>query len=98
MVPIRNPIYDPAHPERNLTDRWSLQDISGRWKLDGLEIQQLNEHALSSTVSNAGNNAYLAAKRSHEMLTASRMYFDRAIDGHRKALANLSVENIEAGK
>ena len=51
---------------------------------------------LATKLSNSGNNAYLAAKRSHEMLSVSRMYFDRAIDGHRKALANLSVENIEA--
>lgn len=40
--------------------------------------------------------AYLASKRSRNMLNISRMYFDRAIDGHRKALDNLTVENIEA--
>jgi hypothetical protein len=97
VVPIRNPIYDPAHPDRDLTDRWSLHDISARWKLDKIDIERINEKLISSRVTNAGNNAYLAAKRSHEMLTASRMYFDRAIDGHRKALATLSIENIEAG-
>jgi hypothetical protein len=97
VVPIRNPIYDPAHPERDLTDRFSLGDVSARWKLDNFDIEKINERLISSRVTNAGNNAYLAAKRNHEMLTASRMYFDRAIDGHRKALATLSVENIEAG-
>ena len=84
----------PSHPERDLTDRWTLWDIGGRTKLSGTDLEKI----ISSKISNAGNNAFLAAKRSHEMLTVSRMYFDRAIDGHRKALANLSVENIEAGK
>lgn len=65
--------------------------------MDKIDIERINERLISSRVTNAGNNAYLAAKRSHEMLTASRMYFDRAIDGHRKALATLSIENIEAG-
>ncbi len=97
MVPIRNPIYDPSHPEKDLTDRWSLRDTSARWNLDSDDIEKINEKLISNRVNNAGNNAYLAAKRSHEMLTASRMYFDRAIDGHRKALATLSIENIEAG-
>jgi hypothetical protein len=50
----------------------------------------------ANKISNAGNNAWLASKRSHEMLTVSRFYFDRAIDGHRKALSDLTVENIEA--
>lgn len=54
------------------------------------------DKGLAFNISNSGNNAYLAAKRGHEMLAISRMYFDRAIDGHRRALANLSVENIEA--
>lgn len=66
--------------------------------MDGVDVEKVNERLLATRVNNAGNNAYLAAKRSHEMLTASRMYFDRAIDGHRRALTNLSVENIEAGK
>lgn len=30
------------------------------------------------------------------MLTVSRFYFDRAIEGHRRALDDLSVENIES--
>ena len=58
----------------------------------------MSEKLISTRITNAGNNAYLAAKRSHEMLAASRMYFDRALDGHRRALADLSLENIEAGK
>ena len=94
VVPIRDPMQHPSHPERDLTDRWTLWDIGGRTKLSGTDLEKI----ISSKISNAGNNAFLAAKRSHEMLTVSRMYFDRAIDGHRKALANLSVENIEAGK
>lgn len=85
-------MYDPAHPERDLTERWTA-----RWNLDDDELEKVNQQLISNRVNNAGNNAYLAAKRSHEMLTASRIYFDRAIDGHRKALATLSVENIEAG-
>ena len=98
VVPIRDPIYNPAHPERDLTDRWSLKDISARWELQRDELRTMSEKQISSRITNAGNNAYLAAKRSHEMLTASRMYFDRALDGHRKALVDLSIENIEAGK
>ena len=83
VVEIRNPMYNPAHPDRSLTDRW---------KLPHLGVDQ----ALATKVTNAGNNDYLASRRSQEMLNISRMYFDRAIDGHRKALANLSAENIEA--
>lgn len=82
MVPIRDPLYNPAHPSRDVSERWSLTD---------------DEKAnIANSVTNAGNNAYLATKRSWEMLTVSRVYFDRAIDGHRKALASLTVENIEA--
>ncbi|KAK6388935.1 hypothetical protein LTR65_007216 [Meristemomyces frigidus] len=40
--------------------------------------------------------ALVAAKRSHDMIIISRQYFDRAIDRHRKALANLTVDNIES--
>ena len=94
VVPIRDPMHNPAHPERDLTDRWTLFDIGARANLAGTDVEKI----IASKVSNAGNNAFLAAKRSHEMLAVSRMYFDRAIDGHRKALSNLSVENIEAGK
>jgi hypothetical protein len=98
VVPIRDPIYNPAHPERDLTDRWSLKDISAKWNLGTDELKTMSEKLISTRITNAGNNAYLAAKRSHEMLNASRIYFDRALDGHRKALADLSLENIEAGK
>jgi hypothetical protein len=87
-------MHHPSHPERDLTDRWTLYDIGHRAKMAGTDVEKI----IASKISNAGNNAFLAAKRSHEMLTVSRMYFDRAIDGHRKALSNLSVENIEAGK
>ena len=77
-------MYNPSHPEKDLTDHWRLFDENNI------------DRNFAYKVNNSGNNAYLAAKRSHEMLGVSRMYFDRAIDGHRKALADLSVENIEA--
>ncbi|KAK5169133.1 uncharacterized protein LTR77_006442 [Saxophila tyrrhenica] len=51
---------------------------------------------ISERITNAGNNAYLNAKRRSEMLAVSRFYFDRAIDGHLRSLAELTVENIEA--
>lgn len=35
-------------------------------------------------------------RRNLEMLTTSRALFDRPIDGHRKALLDLNVDNIEA--
>ena len=51
---------------------------------------------VAKRISSAGNNAYLAVNRSKEMLAVSRFYFDRAIDGHRRALSDLSIQNIEA--
>ena len=85
MVPIRDPLYNPAHPDKNLTN--------AVWKrLEDSDKAIIN----ADWVANAGIKAYLEAKRSHEMLNAFRVYFDRAIDGHRTAIANLTVENIES--
>ena len=83
MVPVRDPMYNTAHPERDATERSNF-------------VHEKDRVALADKLTNAGNNAFLATKRSWEMLTISRTYFDRAIDGHRKALANLNIENIEA--
>ena len=47
-------------------------------------------------INDSAGDAQLGAKRSAGMLEISRMYFDRAIDGYRQALDNLTTENIEA--
>lgn len=85
MVLVRNPLYNESHSDRDLTHHW---------KLKGVDKKLLS--SLSKPGDNVGDNAYLATKRSIEMLAVSRMYFDRAIDGHRKALADLTVANIES--
>ncbi|KAK3708964.1 hypothetical protein LTR37_011128 [Vermiconidia calcicola] len=66
--------------------------IPNQWRLDDPEIDE----SWVTKINSAGNHSYLATKRSHDMLHVSRIYFDRAIDGHRKALEDLTVENIEA--
>lgn len=82
MVQIRNPIFDPAHPEREKTYEWK--------KTHEFEEQ------LASTATTPGSSAYVATHSSLEMLSVSRAYFDRALDGHMKAVANMTPENIEA--
>lgn len=54
------------------------------------------ETILANSLTSAGNNAFLASKKCGEMVAISRMYFNRAIDGHRKALSDLTMENVEA--
>lgn len=83
MVEVQNPVRSPHEPE---------PDSSEPWKLKNVEY----ENILAESVTNAGNNAFLASKGSSEMVGISRMYFDRAIDGHRKAIPNPTLENIEA--
>lgn len=84
VVPITNPQYDPAHAEGDSKTHWrKLHDKS---ILDSV-VNALND---------SGDNAYLGTKRSHGMLTTSHMYFDRAIDGYRKAVDDLTIDNIEA--
>ena len=80
MVEIRTP---SSAREQDRSDHWNFKDRN---------YEELLAHSLTST----GNNAFLASKHSAEMVNISRMYFDRAIDGHRKALSDLNMENIEA--
>lgn len=63
---------------------------NGQWKLEGMDAD------FSKQVTSSGNKAWLNTKCRDQMLTVSRFYFDRAIEGHRKALDDLSVENIES--
>lgn len=63
---------------------------NGDWKLEGIDRDY------SQQVTHSGNRAWLNTKCRPQMLTVSRFYFDRAIEGHRKALDDLSVENIES--
>ncbi len=44
----------------------------------------------------SGAKELSAAKDSTHMLTIHRMYFDRAIEGYRKALNELTIDNIES--
>lgn len=44
----------------------------------------------------ANNAALLEAKRSRDMLVNARKYFDRAIDGHQRAVQAITQDNVEA--
>lgn len=68
------------------------QDAADQWKFKNHEY----EKNLADSLTSVGNNAFLASKGSAEMVTVSRTFFDRAIDGHHKALSELTLENVEA--
>ncbi|KAF7197424.1 Sterol regulatory element-binding protein ECM22 [Pseudocercospora fuligena] len=81
MIPIRDPIYNPEHVTRDLSNHWKEHE-------DGVEI--------ANAVRNANHPDYVGAKRSRELLLNARKYFDRAIDGHRSGIGALTRENVEA--
>lgn len=83
MIEVRTPSHGGAQPEQKRADYWNLKDRN-------------YEELLANSLTSAGNNAFLASKGSAEMVSISRTYFDRAIDGHRRALSDLTMENIEA--
>lgn len=62
--------------------------------------KQLSDKSIMNDVVNALNQnrstSHLGTKRSRGMVTASRAYFDRAIDGYRHAIENITMENVEA--
>lgn len=62
------------------------------WKADPGTL----ESPKPAVLTDAADQALVAAKRSLEMINISRQYFDRAIDGHRKALTNMTVDNIKS--
>lgn len=76
----------------NLVPSEQDQIHPNQWKPEDVHVHK----DLAQNVSNSGNHAYLAVNRSKEMLAVSRFYFDRAIDGHRRALNDLSIRNVEA--
>lgn len=88
VMPIRDAHHQTPAPDQNLAPLWKMD----RGMLDGYkkgleagtssaEVEQLMHHE---------------AQRRVEMRTVSHVYFDRAIEAHRQALLNLSVNNIEA--
>lgn len=62
--------------------RWSLPDGVDRTELDGYAPKAEPD--------------YLIAKRRQDMLQIAQSYFDRAVDGHRAAVLNMTPENAEA--
>lgn len=84
QVQIRNPIYDPSHPEVESTRSW--RGLPDSWKLQGNSDEAWSSEYRTS----------FGAEEHHGMLQTSRQYFDRAIEGHQKAVATLTVEQIEA--
>jgi hypothetical protein len=80
------PDYIPGH----------AQNFNGIYQGRDPGTQHPSLSAGRPPLSNAGNNVYLAAKRGDNMLAISRVYFERAIEGHTRALQNLTLENIEA--
>ncbi|KAF2173919.1 hypothetical protein M409DRAFT_16187 [Zasmidium cellare ATCC 36951] len=81
MVPIRDPIQKPAY---------ATKDISAQWKENEDAVDAAN------ALRNSNNADYVSTKRRQEMLINARVYFDRAIDGHRRGLSALTRENVEA--
>ena len=69
---------------------------SGRnWKLHLVKIDTYYEAAAAKAERSLHSHPG-PAERANEMLNVSRRYWDRAIEGHRMALANLTIENAEA--
>lgn len=83
MVEVRTPAGSSSQPEQDRLASWQSKDRS-------------YDELLAKSMTSVGNHAFLASKRSSEMITISRIYFDRAIDGHRKAISDLTMENVEA--
>ena len=82
VIPVRNPVYDPSHPKNDLARRWK---------------QIRDELNSARTETDPVDKAYLSPQTPEVPLSRlSRIYLDRAIEGHRRALANLTVENIGA--
>jgi len=61
---------------------WTLPEGADRAKLDSYAPRAEPE--------------YLVAKRRNDMLQVAQAYFDRALDGHRTAVQNMSPDNSEA--
>lgn len=83
MVPIKDPMCNRSNVDRGPTDRWKVN----------VETLETYNRAASGKAEVQYDSE---AKRSLEMLAVSRQYFDRAIDGHRKALTDLTADNIES--
>lgn len=88
VVPIRNPIYSASHPQSDLTGPW--KDIPHVWKT--IETDKI----LANSSIDDGNMYLEYQHHGIPLSRISRMYLDKAIEGHREAVANLTVENIEA--
>ena len=82
MVSIKDATHDPSHPNRDIPDGWNLNERE--------------KGAIMSALERSDQASNLAHNHSKEMLQFSRIYFERAVEGHRKAVGDLSIENIEA--
>nr|POE93306.1 hypothetical protein CFP56_19318 [Quercus suber] len=88
VIPIREPHHHPPAIDGNVAPLWKMDAATLDGYKKGLEAKTLG----------AGMDQLVQqeAQRTAEMLTVSHVYFDRAIEGHRQALLNLSISNIEA--
>jgi hypothetical protein len=66
------------------------------WKLRPDVIAAYKKAMTAASAKAAFGDSNQAARQSLKMLLVAHAYFDRAIDEHRRALANLTAENIEA--
>lgn len=81
----------PIHELANL-ERDTSRIIPGHWDL-GSEATASYYRVIYERSTQL---AQTAASDTKDMLTVSRIYSDRAIEGHRKALQELTADNIEA--
>lgn len=72
------------------------QDLGDRWAVKRRASVADRIANVASDFGDASDNELEASQRSAKLLTAHRMYFDRAIEGYRKALSDLNIENVEA--
>lgn len=82
----KDQVYTPGRSEAGGTTPTYWKQLSDKGVMDSV-VNALN---------NSQSNAYMGTKRSRGMVTVSRTYFDRAIDGYRHALQNITIENVEA--
>lgn len=69
----------------------SGEDVHQYWKMPGS-----SEAEKAGALTKSSCSFYLAGKTSAEMVSISRVYFDRSIEGYREALQDMTTRNAEA--